>query len=209
MCRGFLIMVLIAGVAVSSVAQDYNRVADISGFKKKFTAEASKINSITSSFVQEKVLVALTEKITSTGSFAFKRSNKVRIEYTKPFVYLMIMNGDKMKIRDDQKENTVNMRSNRMFRQINSIIMDCVQGTILDSKDFTSEVFENKDSYLLKMRPVSKNLREFFETINVVVSKNDYSVNSIEMNEPSTDKTVMTFTNKKINQPVADEVFAL
>jgi outer membrane lipoprotein-sorting protein len=209
MCRGFLIIVLIAGLAVSSVAQDYSRVADISGFKKKFTTEASKINSITSSFVQEKVLVALTEKITSTGSFAFKRSNKVRIEYMKPFVYLMIMNGDKMKIRDDQKENTVNMRSNKMFRQINSIIMDCVQGTILDSKDFTSEVFENKDSYLLKMRPVSKNLREFFETINVVVSKNDYSVNSIEMNEPTTDKTVMTFTNKKINQPVADEVFAL
>jgi outer membrane lipoprotein-sorting protein len=209
MCRGFLIIVLIAGLAFSSVAQDYIRVTDFSAFKKKFTAEASKINSITSSFVQEKVLVALTEKITSTGSFAFKRSNKVRIEYTKPFVYLMIMNGDKMKIRDDQKENTVNMRSNKMFRQINSIIMDCVQGTILDSKDFTSEVFEYKDSYLLKMRPVSKNLREFFETINVVVSKNDYSVNSIEMNEPSTDKTVMTFTNKKINQPVADEVFAL
>jgi outer membrane lipoprotein-sorting protein len=209
MCKGLWILVMMNSVIFTSTGQDYVRINDFASFKKKFGAEASKINSITSSFTQEKILVALTEKITSTGTFAFKRANKVRIEYTRPFVYLMIMNGDKMKIRDDQKENTVNMRSNKMFRQINSIIMDCIQGTILDSKDFTSEVFENNDSYLLQMKPVSKNLKEFFETINVVVDKNDYSVNSIEMNEPSTDKTVMKFVNKKINQPVADEVFAL
>jgi outer membrane lipoprotein-sorting protein len=209
MFKGLWILVMMNSVIFTSTGQDYVRITDFASFKKKFGAEASKINSITSSFTQEKILVALTEKITSTGTFAFKRANKVRIEYTRPFVYLMIMNGDKMKIRDDQKENTVNMRSNKMFRQINSIIMDCIQGTILDSKDFTSEIFENNDSYLLQMKPVSKNLKEFFETINVVVDKNDYSVNSIEMNEPSTDKTVMKFVNKKINQPVADEIFAL
>jgi outer membrane lipoprotein-sorting protein len=208
MCRGFLIL-LVFCISMNCQAQQYSKVGDFSSFRKKFSTEASRINTITSTFTQEKVLVALTEKITSTGTFAFKRTNKVRIEYVKPFVYLMIMNGDKMKIRDDEKESTVNMRSNKMFRQINSVIMDCIQGTILDSKDFTSEVFENEDSYLLKMTPVSKNLKEFFETINVVVDKHDYSVVSIEMNEPSTDKTVMKFTNKKINQPVSDAVFDL
>ena len=207
--RRIIVCCVVMAVASVCQAQNYTRVNDFDSFKKQFSVEASKINTITSTFTQEKILVALTEKINSSGTFAFKRANKVRIEYTRPFVYLMVMNGDKMKIRDDQKENTVNMRSNKMFRQINSIIMDCIQGTILDSKDFTSEAFEDKNSYLLKMTPVSRNLKEFFETINVVVNKTDYSVESIEMNEPSTDKTVMRFTNKKINQPVSDEVFAL
>lgn len=186
----------------------YEPVSDLSGFKKEFSVQSSKINSITSNFTQEKILSALTEKITSHGDFKFKRSNKVRIDYTKPFSYAMIMNGDKLMVKDDQKETQVNVRSNKLFQQINRIMIDCVQGTILDSKDFTTRVFENDKRYLLEMRPVSKSLREFFQTILLEVEKNDYSVHSIEMNEPSGDNTIITFTNKKLNGQVPDSVFA-
>jgi outer membrane lipoprotein-sorting protein len=154
-------------------------------------------------------LVALTEKITSTGKFWFKRNNRVRIEYEKPFRYLMVMNGDKMLIRDNDRENKINVKSNKLFQQVNRIMIDCVQGTILDSKDFTTKIFENDRLYLLEMTPSSKALREFFETIVLSVEKSDYSVRSIEMNEPAGDKTVISFENKKLNEQVADAVFAL
>jgi hypothetical protein len=65
----------------------------------------------------------------------------------------MIMNGDKMLLRDDQKENTVNVRSNKLFQQINQIMIDCVQGTVLESKDFKVSVFEDEKTYLLEMNP--------------------------------------------------------
>lgn len=186
----------------------YESVSDLAGFKKEFGVQSSKINSITSNFIQEKILSALTEKITSSGNFKFKRSNKVRIEYTTPFSYIMIMNGDKMMVKDEQKETQVNVRSNKLFQQINRIMIDCVQGTILDSKDFTTRVFENEKRYLLEMKPASKSLREFFQTILLVVEKNDYSVHSIEMNEPSGDNTIITFTNKKLNDQIPDAVFS-
>src|SRR5690606_12844124 len=112
-------------------------------FKKKFAEESEKVQSITSDFVQEKTLVALTEKITSSGKFWFKRSNRVRIEYVKPFKYLLVMNGDKLLVRDNDRENKINVKSNKLFQQVNRIMIDCVQGTILDSKDFTTKVFEN------------------------------------------------------------------
>ena len=121
----------------------------------------------------------------------------------------MIMNGDKMLVRDNEKENKINVKSNKLFQQVNRIMIDCVQGTILDSKDFTTKVFENDKVYLLEMTPTSKTLREFFQTVVLSVEKQDYSVSSIEMNEPSGDKTSFTFKNKKINQPVSDAVFAL
>jgi outer membrane lipoprotein-sorting protein len=199
---------LLSGQANAQYA-GYQSVADLPAFRKEFAVQSSKINSITSNFTQEKVLIALTEKITSNGNFKFKRSNKVRIEYTKPFSYLMIMNGDKMMVKDDQKETRVNVRSNKLFQQINRIMVDCIQGTILDSKDFTTRVFENEKTYLLEMRPVSKGLKDFFQTILLVVEKKDYSVHSIEMNEPAGDNTIITFTNKKLNDQVPDEVFAL
>ena len=121
----------------------------------------------------------------------------------------MVMNGDKMLVRDNEKENKINVKSNKLFQQVNRIMIDCVQGTILDSKDFTTKVFENDKTYLLEMTPTSKSLREFFETIVLTVEKSDYSVKSIEMNEPAGDKTTISFKNKKINETVPDAVFAL
>ena len=187
----------------------YKPVNDLTAFKKKFAVESAKVHSITSDFTQDKTLTALTEEITSTGKFWFKRNNRVRIEYNKPFTYLMIMNGDKMSVRDSERENTIDVKSNKLFRQVNRIMIDCIQGTILDSKDFTTKAFENEQLYLLEMTPTSKALSEFFQTILLMVEKNDYSVKSIEMNEPAGDKTIISFKNKKLNEQVADTVFAL
>ncbi|HPH47861.1 MAG TPA: hypothetical protein PKU83_12685, partial [Chryseolinea sp.] len=63
--------------AHSSFAQypTYKAVSDLTAFKKQFSTESAKVSSINSTFVQEKILTALTEKITSEGKFWFKRSN--------------------------------------------------------------------------------------------------------------------------------------
>jgi len=205
-----LIAVFLYSFNIASAQYDgYKPIADLTGFKKIFAVESAKVVSITSDFTQEKTLTALTEKITSSGKFWFKRNNRVRIEYLKPFVYLMIMDGDKMLVRDNEKENKINVKSNKLFQQVNRIMIDCVQGTILDSKDFTTKVFEDDKVFLLEMTPVSKALREFFQTIVLRVDKHDYSVKSIEMNEPGGDKTIISFKNKRLNEQVADAVFAL
>jgi outer membrane lipoprotein-sorting protein len=206
-----LVIGLLFTIGVESAAQyaGYKPVADLAAFKKKFASESARVTTITSDFTQEKTLSALTEKITSTGKFWFKRNNRVRIEYVKPFSYLMIMNADKIHVRDNQKENTINVKSNKVFQQVNRIMIDCVQGTILESKDFSTKVFENEKVYLLEMTPSSKNLRDFFQTILLKVDKSDYSVNTIEMNEPGGDQTIISFQNKKLNEQVEDAVFAL
>ena len=204
-----ILVALICATDVTAQYMGYKPIADLDAFKKKFAVESAKVLSITSDFTQEKTLMALTEKIISSGKFWFKRNNRVRIEYIKPFAYLMIMSGDKMLVRDNDKENKINVKSNKLFQQVNRIMIDCVQGTILDSKDFTSKVFEDDKVYLLEMTPASKSLREFFQTILLTVDKSDYSVKSIEMNEPAGDKTIISFKNKRLNEQVADAVFAL
>ena len=204
-----LAIVLTFSSIAAAQYKGHTPVTDLPAFKKKFAIESAKVVSITSDFTQDKTLTALTETITSSGKFWFKRSNRVRIEYLKPFTYLMIMNGDKMLVRDNEKENKINVKSNKLFQQVNRIMIDCVQGTILDSKDFTTKVFEDDKGYLLEMTPTSKTLREFFQTILLAVDKRDYSVKSIEMNEPAGDKTIISFKNKRLNEQVADAVFAL
>jgi len=186
----------------------YKPVGNISQFKQKFKETSTKIETIQGDFKQQKTLAALTEEITSQGKLWFKRESKVRMDYTKPFIYKMIINHDKMLIRDGEKENRINVKSNKLFQQINRITVDCMQGAIMESPDFKSRVFENESTYLLELTPVSKTLKEFFSTIVLVSDKKDSSVKSIELNEPSGDQTLLSFTNKIINSPIADEVFA-
>jgi outer membrane lipoprotein-sorting protein len=185
----------------------FHPISNITQFKIQFKDASAKILTVKSDFSQEKTLLALTEKISSHGKFWFKRTNKVRLDYTEPFIYRMIINGDKVLVKDAQKENRINVRANKLFQQINKIMLDCMQGTILDSRDFTTRVFENENGYLLELTPVAKTLKDFFQNIVLIVEKKDYSVRSMELNEPSGDKTLMIFTNKSINAPLQDEIF--
>lgn len=186
----------------------FKPVQDLEAFAKKFKEASLKVQTINSDFKQEKNLAAITEKITSSGKFWFKRNNKVRLDYTSPFLYKLIINEDKIYIQDDQRENRINVKSNKLFQQINRIIVDCIQGSILESKDFKTFVFESDKQFLLEMKPASKQLGELFSSIVLIVNRNDYSVEVLKLNEAMGDNTVMFFTNKNINAPVPDNVFA-
>ncbi|HYF67496.1 MAG TPA: outer membrane lipoprotein carrier protein LolA [Ohtaekwangia sp.] len=207
----FLTGFLFASMSCYSLQSQYPGfmpVRDTETFAKKFKEASLKVQTITSDFKQEKNLAAITEKITSNGKFWFKRNNKVRLDYTSPFLYKLIINEDRIYIQDDQGENRINVKSNRLFQQINRIIVDCIQGSILESRDFETHVFESDKQYLLEMKPVSKQLSELFSSIVLIVNRNDYSVEILKLNEAMGDNTVMFFTNKNINAAVSDNVFA-
>ena len=187
----------------------YSIVQDIAKFKTEFAGASQKIHSIRSSFVQEKDLAMLSEKIISKGKFWFKKDNLVRMEYNQPFQYLMIINKDKVYVKDAQKENKVSAKSNKLFQQINRIMIDCMQGTTLSNPDFKTRIFESKTAYLVELVPVVKGLKDMFKNINVVVDKKDYSVSSIEMQELSGDNTVIRFSNKELNTNIEDALFAI
>lgn len=211
-CRGLWTVVCVLLFTLTSATAQYTGykpIDDPAAFKKQFVVEAKKIQSIKSNFIQEKNLSLLEEKILSEGKFYFKRENRVRIEYEKPFQYLMIMNGDQMLVKDNQKENKVNVKSNKLFQQVNQIMIDCVQGTMLDNKDFTVHIFQNDKTWLLEMIPAGKALKEFFKVILVYADKKDYSVISIDMREPSGDNTNIRFTQKELNVTVQDAAFTI
>jgi len=204
-----IIAVLFTGISLKAQYPGYSPVADLAKFKTDFSAATQKTSSIKSDFVQEKNLSMLSEKITSKGKFWFKKESRVRMEYNQPFQYLMILNKDKVFVKDGLKENKVSTKSNKLFQQINKIMIDCMQGTTLDNADFKTRVFENKNAAMVELTPVTKGLKELFKTINVIVDKKDFSVVSIEMKELSGDNTIIRFTNKELNASIADALFTI
>ncbi len=115
----FLILLLVvSSFSLKAQYPGFAPVANLEKFKTDFTTAAQKTLSIKSDFVQEKNMSMLSEKITSKGKFWFKKENKVRMEYTQPYQYLMIMNKDKVFMKDGKKENKISARSNKLFQSI-------------------------------------------------------------------------------------------
>jgi len=198
---------LLSGFAASAQYAGYTAVADIAKFKEQFAVATQKTSSIKSNFVQEKNLSMLSEKIISKGKFWFKKESRVRMEYNQPYEYLMVINKDKVWVKDGKKENKVSTKSNKLFQQINKIMIDCMQGTALNNPDFKTRVLESKAGYMVELTPVVKNMKDLFKTVNVIVDKKDFSVSSIEMHEPAGDDTIIRFVNKELNTTIADALF--
>lgn len=183
-------------------------VADVAAFKQQFAKASQTTQSIQSDFVQEKNLSMLSDKIVSKGKFWFKKDNKVRMEYSTPSYYLLIMNGKDIKTKDGQKESHVSAKGNKMFEQINKITVDCVKGNVLNNADFTTRILENGQLYLLELTPVNKTLSQYFKSIHLLVDKKDYSVATIQMYEAGGDDTSINFIHKQLNVNIPDAVFA-
>ena len=88
-----LTLALVAAQLISLAQADgYAVMKNVDDFKSKAKAVANKTNSISSDFVQKKVLSIMEEEIVSKGKFLFKKENSIRWEYKEPFVYLIIIN---------------------------------------------------------------------------------------------------------------------
>ena len=205
----FIILLVIHGGKLNAQYPDYKLLTDTAEFRKQFIKTAKETRTIKSDFIQEKNLSMLSEKIVSTGMFWFKKENMVRMEYLKPFQYLMVINKNNVMLKDGKKTNTISVRSNKLFQQISRIMLDCVQGAVFSNPDFKIKIFENKTSWIIEMAPVAKGLNDFFKTINILIDKKNYSVTSINMIELSGDNTLIIFKNREINKEIPDATFAV
>lgn len=204
-----LLSCIVCATFTQAQTTGFKPVADAAAFKQQFAKASQTTQSIQSDFVQEKNLSMLSDKIVSKGKFWFKKENKVRMEYSTPSYYLLVMNGKDIKTKDGQKESHVSAKGNKMFEQINKITVDCVQGNVLNNADFTTRILENGQSYLLELTPVNKTLSQYFKSIHLLVDKKDYSVSTIQMYEAGGDDTSINFIHKQLNVNIPDAVFAV
>jgi outer membrane lipoprotein-sorting protein len=188
---------------------NFNALKDEAVTRKKIAQIPQNISSIQSTFIQEKNLAALSDKLISKGNFFFEKENKLRLEYTTPFQYLMVMNSGKLLMKDNGKTTKMDLKSNKIFQQINRIMTDCVHGTALSNPDFETKILESDTQYQLEMTPLAKGMKDFFKIIRVFIDKKDYTAIRIEMHEHSGDKTIISFANKELNKKLDAKLFAI
>ncbi len=187
----------------------YLPVKDQAAVVNKLESASTRINTIISDFTQEKHLAFLKNVIISKGKFWFQKENLLRWEYITPFKYLIVSNGEKFIIKDGSSVKEYDIKSNKIFQEINDIIISSVRGNLLEKKKFTFKVFENSDSYLVKMTPTGPEMHKVLKRIELYFNKSDGNIYKVKMVEGKDDYTIISFENKKINDAIPSNIFSV
>jgi outer membrane lipoprotein-sorting protein len=203
-CFGFIFFVF----AWEGKAQNFTSVKDVETVQMEINKVALSIETIKSRFIQEKHLSFMTEAIVSEGLFRFKKENQLRWEYTEPFEYLILFNGDKIIIKDKNKTNQFDANSNAIFKQINDLMLGAIKGDLGKNKDFKITLKESAKQYLLTLKPQNEALKEYVSGVEIRFEKADLAVSSIKMIESTGDFTDIKFENREFNTIINESTFS-
>lgn len=202
-----LILLILTSFTAFAQPVGYKKVDDVNTFRTALAKNNAAVNTIVSDFKQVKDMSLLAEKIESKGKFYFMKDDKVRIEYTSPYSYLVVMNGTRMLVKDEQKTNKINAGNSKMMQSVNRLMVDCMRGSILSNPDFKATVYQNGKQYLLSMIPVTADMKKLFDKVDIYMNKATLDVEKTVMTEKGGDNTSMDFFNTKRNTAVNETLF--
>jgi len=175
---------------------------------QKITEATEQLQTLRCDFVQKKTISILEDEMLSEGRMSFKQTDKLRWEYTKPYQYEFVMNGDKVMLNSETTKNIIEVSSSKIFREISKIIVSGINGSgIFDQSKFTAQFMVGAKDNMVILVPKQKEIKQLFNKIQIYFSKVDYTVNSVEIEELNEDKTFIEMKNKQINKELKDEIF--
>ena len=176
-------------------------------FKAKVQKTAQNTQTIVSDFIQTKHIFVLDNVIKSEGKLVFQAPDLVRWEYVKPYLNVAIFKDNQLLVNNEGKKQNIDLGSNKMFRSLNSLIVNSIKGDMFDDTQFDLDYFKYDNAYLVKFVPKDKRIKKFIATFELKFSKSDAQVDEVKLIEPNDDYTLITFHNRKLNTEVSDTEF--
>lgn len=175
----------------------------------KINVAVSKIETMQCDFVQTKHMKMLNNKMVSTGIMAYKQSDKLRWEYKKPYTYVFILNGTKVYLKKESRNDVIDIKQNKVFKSIAAIMMNSVIGKCLtNNKEFKVSISDVNNQWVASLIPQKKELKQMYSKIILYFGKASSIIQKVEMIEKNGDKTIIELKNVKLNKPVNANSFS-
>lgn len=178
--------------------------------KAKINQTAAKLKSMQCDFVQTKHLKMLNDKMVSNGKMYYQQSNKLRWEYITPYHYTFILNQSQVLLKNNKRNDVIDVNQNKIFKEITRIMMNSVVGKSLsDDKDFSSMITESQTEWIATLTPLRKDMKQMFKEIQLYFNKSASMVSKVVLIEKNGDKTVIELKNVQTNIPINANTFAV
>ncbi len=207
MCRSFFIIVCLS-CALSVMGQTKLTKEQEKDVLEKMEQSSNALRTLQCDFIQSKKMKILNKEMISKGVLYFSKPDKIRWQYTTPYDYTFLMNGDKVQIKSSKSTKNIDIQGNKIFRQVSSIILNTVTGGGLrNSADFDVELFRQNNVVFAKMRPKKKEVMQVYSSIEVYFNTSLTMVETIKMIEKSGEYTVVKLISPKLNSQINESVF--
>lgn len=187
-------------------AQTPMNTSEANILKATVKERAAITKTISSDFIQYKHLDFLDNDIETSGKLIFKTPDLVKWEYMKPFKYSVLFKDEKLYINDEGEKSNVNIGSNRLFKQLNTLIINSVKGDMFDEAEFSIEYFKKDNYCLVYFSPKDKKFAKYIKAFHITFNT-EGDVIEVKMIESSEDYTKIVFSNKALNKPLEDALF--
>ena len=190
-----------------SVAQAQDSEVQI---KQKIAAAAQAMTSLQCDFVQTKQLKMLNDKMVSEGRMYYSQKDKLRWEYVKPYQYTFIMNGDRVLLKNRERCDVIDVRQNKLFREIANIMLNSVVGNCLsDDRTFKTSISTTGGEWVATLLPQRKDMKQMFQKIILHFDQRQATVSRVELVEKNGDQTTIDLKNIRKNETIAPRTFAV
>ena len=178
--------------------------------KQKVNQTASAMKTMQCDFVQTKHLKMLNNDFVSHGKMYYQQSNKLRWEYTSPYSYTFILNNDQVLLKNKQRNDLIDVKQNKLFREIVRIMMSSVVGNCLaDDKNYKVSVAAIGNEWVATLLPQRKDMKQMFQKLVLHFNAKKSVVNTVELFDKNGEKTIIELKNIRTNETITSNMFVI
>jgi outer membrane lipoprotein carrier protein len=194
------VLLIVAGcllIAGPAYAQDAKAA------RQHIVEAAQRMKTMQCDFVQTKQTKLLTDAFVSKGRLRYRQPDWLCWEYTSPTAHTFQIDGQKVVMNDSQGSREVDIRRNRMYREMARLMTNIMSGqSLVGEQDFQVTLVpadEKKTEWVATLVPRRREVRRMFASIVLRVTPVQWLVRQVELVEPKGDCTIIELKNVKVN----------
>jgi len=174
----------------------------------QLTQAAASMQTMQCRFVQEKTSTMLAEPSISEGTMHYAAPDKMRWEYTQPYAFALIVNGERIVKVTDGKAEVLEGNSSRMYQGIVNIIMGSASGKkLFDASVFDMALCDDDAFWKVEMTPKRRDMKRMFSQLVFRFDKKTNGISRVEFIGSNDDVTLIRFEEIWLNEAIDNHMF--
>ena len=199
---------VLAVMGLTTYAQTKLTVVQSQEVMAQLSQAAASMQSMQCRFVQEKTSTMLAEPSVSEGLMYFVAPDRLRWEYTTPYPFALVVNGERIVKVTDGKAEVLEGNANRMYQGIASIIMGSASGKkLFDTSSFDIVLYDDDAFWKAEMTPKRRDMKRMFSLLVFRFDKRTQGISRVEFMGANGDVTSIRFEDIKLNGVIGEEKF--
>ena len=206
--KKLLLSIVFVALGMMSFAQTQLSENQSKTVMATLTEAATAMQTLQCRFVQQKTSSMLAEPTVSEGTMHYASPDRLRWEYTSPYAFALIVDGEKIVRVADGKAEELDAKSGRMYQGLVNVILGSASGkNLFDATMFDIVFFDDGDFWKVDMTPKRRDMKRMFSQLVFRFDKKKNTISRVEMKDAGGDLTEIRFEGIVLNEMIDKQIF--